>query len=216
MKKTCIFDLDGTLTDSLHSIAYYANAEIAKHGMPAVPAEDFKLYAGNGARVLIQRVLARYGKNDKTLEDEVLKNYNAAYDANSLYLCTVYDGIFSLLEKLKEKNVSVNVLSNKPQPTAEKVVRTLFGEDTFAYIFGAKENVPLKPDPCGVFKILDLLHLEKSEGLYIGDTATDVKTGKAAGLFTVGVLWGFRTKEELEKAGADAIAEHPADILNFL
>ncbi len=216
MKKACIFDLDGTLTDSLRSIAYFVNTEIAKYGMPDVPAEDFKLYAGNGARMLIRRVLARNGRLDETLEDTILQNYNAAYDADPLHLCTVYDGMFSLLKKLREKDVSVNVLSNKPHPTAEKVVKVLFGEQTFSYIFGARENIPLKPDPYGVFEILNLLGLEQSEALYIGDTATDVQTGKAAGLFTVGVLWGFRTKDELEKAGADAVAAHPEEIVNFL
>ena len=216
MKKACIFDLDGTLTDSLRSIAYFVNTEIAKYGMPDVPAEDFKLYAGNGARMLIRRVLARNGRLDETLEDTILQNYNAAYDADPLHLCTVYDGMFSLLKKLREKDVSVNVLSNKPHPTAEKVVKALFGEQTFSYIFGARENIPLKPDPYGVFEILNLLGLEQSEALYIGDTATDVQTGKAAGLFTVGVLWGFRTKDELEKAGADAVAAHPEEIVNFL
>ena len=216
MKKACIFDLDGTLTDSLRSIAYFVNTEIAKYGMPDVPAEDFKLYAGNGARMLIRRVLARNGRLDETLEDTILQNYNAAYDADPLHLCTVYDGMFSLLKKLREKDVSVNVLSNKPHPTAEKVVKALFGEQTFSYIFGARENIPLKPDPYGVFEILNLLGLEQSEALYIGDTATDVQTGKAAGLFTVGVLWGFRTKDELEKAGADVVAAHPEEIVNFL
>ena len=216
MKKACIFDLDGTLTDSLRSIAYFVNTEIAKYGMPDVPAEDFKLYAGNGARMLIRRVLARNGRLDETLENTILQNYNAAYDADPLHLCTVYDGMFSLLKKLREKDVSVNVLSNKPHPTAEKVVKALFGEQTFSYIFGARENIPLKPDPYGVFEILNLLGLEQSEALYIGDTATDVQTGKAAGLFTVGVLWGFRTKDELEKAGADAVAAHPEEIVNFL
>ncbi len=216
MKKACIFDLDGTLTDSLRSIAYFVNTEIAKYGMPDVPAEDFKLYAGNGARMLIRRVLARNGRLDETLEDTILQNYNAAYDADPLHLCTVYDGMFSLLKKLREKDVSVNVLSNKPHPTAEKVVKVLFGEQTFSYIFGARENIPLKPDPYGVFEILNLLGLEQSESLYIGDTATDVQTGKAAGLFTVGVLWGFRTKDELEKAGADAVVAHPEEIVNFL
>lgn len=216
MKKACIFDLDGTLTDSLRSIAYFVNTEIAKYGMPDVPAEDFKLYAGNGARMLIRRVLARNGMLDETLEDTILQNYNAAYDADPLHLCTVYDGMFSLLKKLREKDVSVNVLSNKPHPTAEKVVKALFGEQTFSYIFGARENIPLKPDPYGVFEILNLLGLEQSEALYIGDMATDVQTGKAAGLFTVGVLWGFRTKDELEKAGADAVAAHPEEIVNFL
>ncbi len=216
MKKACIFDLDGTLTNSLNSIAYFLNAEIAKYGMPPVPSEDFKTLTGNGARTLVQRVLARYGKDDKSVEDIILKNYNAAYDSNAVYLCTAYSGIPELLKSLKEKNIIVNVLSNKPQPTTEKVVKTIFGENTFSCILGARENIALKPDPCGVYEILQILSLEKKDCLYIGDTATDIQTGKNAGLFTIGVLWGFRTRQELENAGADVIIEKPEEILNFL
>lgn len=216
MKKACIFDLDGTLTDSLHSIAYFANAEITKHGMKPIPAEDFKLMAGNGARALIQKALARCGRHEKMLEDEVLKNYTEAYDASPVHLCTVYDGIHSLIKSLKDAGVSVNVLTNKPQPTAEKVLSALFAAGTFDLIIGAAENKPLKPDPAGVFEILGHLKLGKDDALYAGDTATDVSTGKTAGLFTIGVLWGFRSKKELEDAGADAIINFPDELLRYL
>ena len=216
MTKACIFDLYGTLTNSLHSIAYFVNTEIAQYGMPPVPADDFKTLSGNGARTLIKRVLARYDKTDAQLEEKILRGYNAAYDADALYLCTAYAGTHSLLKELKERSVSVNVLSNKPQSTTEKVVKTLFGEHTFSCIFGARDAVPLKPDPAGVYEILKTIGVKKEECLYIGDTATDIQTGKNAGLFTVGVLWGFRTRAELQAAGAAKIVKYPTEILDLL
>lgn len=216
MIKACIFDLDGTLTNSLNSIAYFVNKEISKYGMAPIPSEDFKTLTGNGARTLIKRVLERYGKTDTELENKILKEYNAAYDADALYLCTAYAGTHSLIKALTEKSISVNVLSNKPQPTTEKIVKTLFGENTFSCIFGARETVPLKPDPAGVYEILKIINIQKEECLYIGDTATDIQTGKNAGLVTVGVLWGFRELNELQTAGADKIVKYPTDILNLI
>lgn len=216
MIKACIFDLDGTLTNSLNSIAYFVNRETEKYGIPAIPAEDFKMLTGNGARTLIRRILERYNKWNPELEDKILKEYNQAYDNDALYLCTAYAGVHSLLKGLCEKNVSLNVLSNKPNPTTKQIVKTLFGEETFSYIFGARESVPLKPDPAGVYEILNLLNIKKEECLYIGDTSTDIQTGKNAGLFTVGVLWGFRSRKELEDAGAKAIVDYPTEILKLL
>lgn len=216
MIKACIFDLDGTLTNSLNSIAYFVNTEIAKYGMSPIPVEDFKTLTGNGARTLIRRVLARYNKSDEQLEEKILRAYNAAYDNDALYLCTAYAGTHSLIKGLREKNISVNVLSNKPQPTTEKVVKTLFGENTFFCVFGAREAVPLKPDPAGVYEILKLINVRKEECLYIGDTATDIQTGKNAGLYTIGVLWGFRPFKELQEAGADTIIEYPTEILKLI
>ena len=131
MKKTCIFDLDGTLTNSLYSIAHFLNAETAKYGIPPVDAEEFKILTGNGARKLVQRVLERSGKNDKVLEEKILTEYNAAYDADPVYLCEAYKGIKELLADLIKNGISVNVLSNKPHSTTEKVVKTIFGENTF-------------------------------------------------------------------------------------
>ncbi|MEL3907149.1 MAG: HAD family hydrolase [Treponema sp.] len=216
MIKACIFDLDGTLTNSLHTIAYFVNTETARHGLPPAPVEDFKYFVGDGARVLINRVLTYHGIENIELENTVLKNYNAAYDADFLHLCTLYDGIEEMIAELRQRNIKLAVLSNKPQPTTEKVIEAFFGKETFTAAFGQRAGVPLKPDPAGVFEILDLLGCEKSDCLYIGDTAVDVNTGKAGGLATVGVLWGFRSREELEGAGASFIIEKPAELIPLL
>ena len=216
MIKVCIFDLDGTLTDTVRTLAYFVNAETAKHGFPPAPVEQFKYFAGNGARTLIHRVLAYHGVMDAALENSILQDYNAAYDADFLHLCTLYDGVAGMIQELCNQRVQLAVLSNKPQPTTQKIIKAFFDAGTFAAVFGQREGVPLKPDPVGVFEILDLLHLKKDECLYIGDTAVDIQTGKSAGITTVGVLWGFRGRAELEGAGATHIIAKPSELLTLI
>ena len=216
MIKVCIFDLDGTLTDTVRTLAYFVNAETAKHGFPPAPVEQFKYFAGNGARTLIHRVLAYHGVMDVALENSILQDYNAAYDADFLHLCTLYDGVAGMIQELCNQRVQLAVLSNKPQPTTQKIIKAFFDAGTFAAVFGQREGVPLKPDPAGVFEILDLLHLKKDECLYIGDTAVDIQTGKNAGITTVGVLWGFRGRAELEGAGATHIIAKPSELLTLI
>ena len=215
MIKACIFDLDGTLTNTLKTLAHFVNTETAKYGLPPAPVDAFKYFAGNGARTLIQRVLAYHHSSDTQLEDRILKDYNAAYDSNFLYLCTLYSGVEEMIAQLQKKMIKLAVLSNKPQPTTEKVVEAFFGTTVFSAVFGQREGIPIKPHPAGVFEILQQFCCEKSECLYIGDTAVDIETGKAAGLDTVGVLWGFRERKELEEAGASYIIEKPEELLSL-
>ncbi len=216
MKKACIFDLDGTMTNSLHSIAYFVNKTTEKYDMPAIPVEDFKLMVGNGTKKLIERALKRHNKYTEEFEAQIVKEYTAAYDKNPLHLCEVYEGIYELLEGLKEKGLKLAVLSNKQQVATDLVIKSLFGDDTFACVCGAKPDVPLKPDPTAVFGIMEEFGLQKDECLFIGDTSVDIQTGKNAGLETVGVLWGFRDRKELESVGADTIVSHPSEILDVL
>lgn len=133
-----------------------------------------------------------------------------------MYQVVPYDGIRELLAALKEKGVKIAVLSNKPHAETVNVIESLFGKDSFDVIQGQKENVAIKPSPEGVFQILGQLGLEAEEVLYLGDTSTDMKTGKSAGVFTLGALWGFRERKELEENHADAIIAHPWEVLNFL
>jgi len=127
-----------------------------------------------------------------------------------------YDGIRELLAALKEKGIALAVLSNKPHAETIQVIETLFGKDYFDVIQGQKEGVAIKPSPEGVFQILEQLALTPEDILYLGDTATDMKTGKSAGAFTIGALWGFRDRKELEEACADGIIDHPLQLLQYL
>lgn len=205
MKKAVIFDLDGTLADTLTTIAYFANQALETYGFSAIPKEKYRYMVGNGAKILVQRMMHESGDDSPESFDKVYPLYNQTYDDNFLYLTAPYEGIPEILAKLKKAGVKMAVLSNKPHPTTSKVVKALFGDDTFDLVCGQKEGVPLKPDPAALFGIMKELGVTAEETVYVGDTAADMKTGKSAGVWTVGVLWGFRDEKELRDNHADAI-----------
>lgn len=215
MIKACIFDMDGTVLDSINSISYFANNALKKFGLAEIETERYKKLAGNGARVLVQRMLNTVGA-DNSCYNEVLKEYNTTYDNDFLYLAKPYDGVIEMLKALKEMGIVVAILSNKPHMTLVKISDAIFGDTLVDLCFGGREGVALKPDPAGVFEIMKEFDLKKEECLYIGDTATDMQTGKNAGLFTIGVLWGFRDREELEESNADRIVSHPSEIVEIV
>lgn len=215
MVRACIFDLDGTLLNTLTTIAYYGNKSLNAVGLPSVPEERYRYLVGNGAKVLVERMLCEVGA-DKDLFEDVYRDYTEAYERKPLYLTTPYDGIVDLLAGLKSRGVLTAVLSNKPHVPTCAIAEALFKPQTFARVYGQREGVPIKPDPTALLGILDELGVLPEECLYIGDTATDMKTGRVAGIKTVGVLWGFRDREELLEHGADILLEHPMQLLDFL
>jgi len=215
MKKLCIFDLDGTLTNTLGSITHFLNNELEKHEVKLASAEDVKKFTGDGARALIERILIERNINDNALLEEILSSYVASYDADYLYLCKLYPGVKELIEQLIEQDVNVACLTNKPHKTALSIIESFFGS-SFSFVWGQRDGFPVKPDPSGAIEIMKHFSLSPEQTLYIGDTATDIQTGKSAGCFTIGVLWGFRGMGELSSAGADAIIKDPSEILKFL
>ena len=215
MIKTVIFDLDGTLSDTIESIKYFANNTLANHGLKTATTEQFKVFVGDGARTLVKRLLKNAGvENDPDLLEKVLYEYNTTYDNDFLYLTKPYDGIPELLKALSEMGIKTAVLSNKPHPTTSKIAEVLFSDHEFDIVCGQKEGIPVKPDPTSVFDIIEKLGADKSECLYIGDTGTDMQTAKNAGLFSIGVLWGFRDESDLKDA--NLIVSHPREILEFI
>ena len=215
MIKACIFDMDGTVADTINSIAYFANNALNYAGLPSIDIEEYKYLIGNGAKTLVKRMLDKIGA-DENLFDEVFTHYSTTYDNNFLYLTEPYEGIPELLETLKKKGITIAILSNKPHATTTKVSAALFGNDLIDICYGGRDGIALKPDPTSALGIVNELGMEKEECIYIGDTSTDMKTGKNAGLYTVGVLWGFRKRDELEENGADAIISHPSELLNII
>lgn len=206
-----IFDLDGTLADTLFSIAYFANRALVENGFPAIPTEQYRYLVGNGAKVLVHGMLRTVGVDSEENYNRVAPLYNDGYDANALYLTKPYDGILPLLDRLRENGVMTAVLSNKPDRTTQKIVKALFG-DRIGFCRGQRDDTPRKPDPAGVYRLLDEMGLSPAECAYAGDTKTDMLTGKAAGLYTFGVLWGFRDEAELNENGADKIVSNPSEI----
>lgn len=216
MKKAVIFDLDGTLSDSIQSIKYCADRAVEEFGCGPFTIQQYKYFVGDGAANLVRRALAAGGDVDGIHFEEAFARYKEIFRENCMYKVAPYDGIRELLAALKEKGVRIAVLSNKPHAETINVIETLFGKGYFDVIQGQKENVAIKPSPEGVFQILEQLGLSVEDVLYLGDTSTDMKTGKSAGAFTLGALWGFREREELEENHADAIIGHPLDVLKFL
>lgn len=216
MKKAVIFDLDGTLSDSIQSIKYCGDAAVAAYGYGPFSVEQYKYFVGDGAENLVKRMLVEAGDTELIHFEEAFARYKELFREGCMYKVKPYDGIPELLTALKEKGIAIAVLSNKPHAETIQVIETLFGKDYFELIQGQKENVAIKPSPEGVFQILEQLNLSAEDILYLGDTATDMKTGKSAGAFTVGALWGFRKREELEENQADAIIEHPPELLQYI
>ncbi len=214
MVKLCIFDLDGTLLDTLPTISYYCNLALREFSLTEIEQDRFKYHVGNGARVLVERMLDDIKADKDEYFDKVYKFYNKEYDKDVNYLTKPYDGIPELLAELKTLGIHTAVLSNKPDFAARSVCKNLLGELVDS-AHGGKDDIPLKPAPDGVFEILEEFGVSAGECLYIGDTGTDMQTGKNAGIFSIGVLWGFRDEAELRSNGAGMIASHPSEILEY-
>lgn len=215
MIKACIFDLDGTLCDTLTTISYFANEALKHFGLPEIEKNEYKYMIGNGYKNLIKNMLNYLNVYSDELFSEVAEYYYNIYDKKPLYLTKAYDGIEDMLEKLAEKGIKTAILSNKPHNATVNVAKEILSKFDFTHVQGNIEGIPLKPEPESLLNIVKILDVKKEECLYIGDTSTDIETGKNADIKTVGVLWGFRTEDELKKAGADLIASKPADIVEY-
>ena len=216
MKKAVIFDLDGTLADTIASITYCGNLALSRFGLSSFGEEDYKRFVGDGAAMLVRRALLAAG--DERLEhfDEVYEAYLEIFAKDCMYQVKPYEGICALLEELKRLSVRIAVLSNKPDRDSLRVVEALFGKGYFDFVQGQREDIPRKPDPAGVYRIMEAFVLPAGDFLYVGDSGVDMKTGRAAGIFTVGVLWGFRDRKELVENGADAVISKPLELLSHL
>lgn len=216
MKKAVVFDLDGTLSDSISSMKYCTDRAVAPFGYGPFSVEQYKYFVGDGAAAMIRRALTAGGDEELIHFEEAFALYMKYFAVDCMYGVKPYEGIRELLAELKKRCVKIAVLSNKPHDQTIDVIETLFGSGYFDSIQGQKEGVPIKPDPAGVYTILEELGLSISDILYLGDTATDMKTGKGAGAFTLGALWGFRERTELEEAHADAVIAAPLELLKYL
>lgn len=216
MYQGCIFDLDGTLVDSIEAIAYSVNLTFQELHLPTIPVKDFYTYVGDGYKVLIERCLRAVKVDVKEYFEVAAAGYKRNFKANILYHVTPYEGIVEVLETLKQQGVKLAIVSNKPHERAKDTVEGVFGLELFDYIQGEQEEKGIykKPDVSGVNYVLEQLGLKKEECLYIGDTNTDMITGKNVGIDTVGVLWGFRTEEELKEYHPKYIIKDTREILD--
>lgn len=214
MIKACIFDLDGTLADTLESMAYVTNEVMQKYGLKTLPTDNFRYYSGEGADMLMQRALKDAGDKELIHYEEGRRLYREMFAADPMYKVVPYEGMPETLKELKKRGIRLAVCSNKPHPAAVKVIAQLYGDD-FDMVLGQSDAIRRKPAPDGPLMIAGKFGVRPEECMYVGDTSTDMKTGKAAGMFTVGALWGFRDREELNANGADLVAEHPTDLVKI-
>ena len=215
MIKACIFDLDGTLADTLDSMAYVTNIIMEKFGLKTLPVDNFRYYSGEGANMLIRRALKDAGDPELAHYDEGQKLYREMFEADPMYKVVPYKGMPETLKELKKRGVKLGVCSNKPHEAAVKVVERMFGSQIFDAVMGQSDSVRKKPAPDGPLKIAEQFGIKPEECMYLGDSGTDMQTGKAAGMYTVGVLWGYREKEELLKE-VDALMQAETEHIRLM
>lgn len=215
--KACIFDLDGTVADTLDTITYFANKALQSFSLPQIEKERYRFLVGQGAKRLIENMLEEIDcKVSQEQFDKIFSVYNKFYEADSMYLTKPYNGIVDTLNQIKQMGIHVAVLSNKPDNVTQMVVQNLFGTGFFDLCYGQRGGVPNKPDPYMAEQIAIELGVNVNECLYIGDTDVDMQTGVNAKMDTIGVLWGFRDREELQDNGATYIITKPSEMVEII
>jgi phosphoglycolate phosphatase len=210
-----LFDLDGTLLDTLTDIANATNAALTRLGFPTHPRDAYRYFLGGGMDCLVRRAVPERRHDSETLKkchEAIIDEYRSHWAENT----RPYPGITELLAELDKRGVVKVVLSNKPDDFTKKTVEKLLSGFHFKIIRGAKAGVPVKPDPTAAIRIAEELDMPPGRFIYLGDTDTDMQTAHAAGMFAAGALWGFRTAEELSANGAQALFDTPLDLLSLL
>ena len=209
-----IFDLDGTLANSIYDLADAVNKALTDGGFPTHDYDEYRHLVGNGAKKLIERALP--GGSPPELRDKIHAAFSENYRACCLDKTKPYDGIPELIGRLRGEGVLCAVASNKPDEFSRYIVESLFGKDVFSVIRGKREGTPVKPAPDIVYSIAAELGCDLKNAVYIGDSDVDVQTAHNAGLECIGCAWGFRGEEELSRAGADYIARKPQEIADII
>ena len=212
-EKICVFDLDGTLLNTLDSISYYVNKTFEKNGLKSVPTEKVRQFVGHGSRNLIEKCL-EYSCGSTGHSDKILAEYVALYNTDATYLVTPYEGITELLSGLFSSGVKLAVLSNKPHSLTTDIVKKLFPAGIFYKCEGQKKDVPIKPDPTSTLAIIK--GFDKTSAYYIGDSPGDIKTAKNANVHSIAVTWGFRSRPELLSENPEFIVDTPKKISDIV
>lgn len=214
MIKAVLFDLDGTLANSLTDLANSTNYAIGKFGFPERKTECFKMFAGDGMPKMIERALPQ---SDNTIENvsKIMPVFLEYYGKHYCDNTSSYPGMLELIDTLKINGLKVCVVTNKNQEMAEKVVKNLYG-DRFDLILGKRDNIPPKPDPTAALIAMEIIGVKPKECVFVGDSKMDVLTGVNSGAFPVGVLWGFRSIDELIEGGAKKTIKEPKELLAII
>lgn len=209
--KAVMFDLDGTLLDTIQDLAESMNAVLQKLGFPQHSVDKYRYFVGDGMEKLAQRALPVESEEVvSTCVDAMREEYGRRWDLKT----RPYPGIEKMLDELKRRGLVLTVFSNKPDDFTKMVVSHYFGDDRFAVVMGAKLFSP-KPDPAGALHISEQLGIDPGQFVYVGDTNTDMRTAVGAGMYPVGVAWGFRTEQELVESGAEVVVRTPGELFNL-
>ena len=213
--RAVIFDLDGTLLDTLEDIGDAVNRVLSARGFPVHPIDAYRFFVGNGVAKLVERALPENKRDAETIRS-CLDAYRADYSRHWNVKTRLYDGVSAMLDALTARVLKLAILSNKPHDSTRECVREFLSKWSFDVVFGQRDGVPLKPDPAGALAIAHTLGIPPAACLYLGDTAVDIQTAIAAGMTPVGALWGFRPMEELRESGATILIQEPLQILGLL
>ncbi len=211
-----LFDLDGTLLNTLDDIASSANRALVQHGYPPHPKDDYRFFVGQGVTQLIIRILPADQQDNSTLIESCLTAFREDYGRYFQVMTMPYAGVAETLNELSDRGLKLAVLSNKPDEMTRQCVAAFFSDLRFDIVMGQQEGIPPKPDPTGARLITKRLQIAPARFLYLGDSSIDMQTAAAAKMFPVGALWGFRSREELLKSGARALINQPGDLLSLL
>ena len=215
MKKLVIFDLDGTLLDTIADLASATNYALAQLGYPTHDTDAIRTFVGNGINKLFERALPA---NEQT-EENVIRmraHFVPYYDAHNADLSSPYPGIEVLLQRLQDNGIEIAVASNKYQEATTKLVKHYFPTIQFAEVLGQRENIPVKPHPTIVFDILNKTGIAKKEVLYVGDSGVDMQTAQNAEVDAIGVTWGFRSRIELETLHPLGIIDKAEELMDYI
>lgn len=212
--KAVIFDLDGTLINSLEDLADSANEALNKYGYSSHPTAAYKKFIGNGVRQLIKSA-APAATPDSVLEG-ILAEYRIIYNRNYINKTRPYDNTVKMLSSLRELGVKMGVCSNKPQKPTIEIVEKILGAEYFEVVFGEREGIPRKPDPAALLEAAGVMGMDPQKVIYLGDSGGDMEAARNAGMYAAGALWGFRSREELEEYGAQVLLSKPLDLVDFI
>ncbi len=210
--KAVLFDLDGTLLDTLQDIADSTNSVLRQLGFATHPAEAYKYFVGDGVEKLVERALPESSRDAKTIA-RCLELTQSEYHHRWAVHSKPYRGIRQMLDELQRRAVPMAVLSNKPHEVTCQMVDEILGDYNFEIVRGAMPGVPIKPAPAAALQIAEQMKIPPAQFVYVGDGSTDMQTAGAAGMYAVGALWGFRTANELIRAGARILIERPGEVM---
>lgn len=213
--KAALFDMDGTLLDTIEDLADSMNAVLDQMGFPSHDVESYKYFVGDGMDQLVRRAFPEQHRDPRMLRlglEKMRRDYSVRWRNKT----RVYDGITDLLEGIRNAGMKAVILTNKPEDFAKEMARELLSDCDFDITRGARPDVPKKPDPTAALEIAENLGIAPDEFIYFGDTAVDMTTARSAGMYAVGVLWGFRGAAELIESGARILTQHPGDLLAWL